>query len=152
MSSIASESCGDDLESYASSNGGYNYDSDGGYGGDDMTYDHDRYGSEEYISGGEYETSGSHGPYKEEDKGVEEFYEESYGEDEDSHTTHHGHGSDLRYIPSSHLCYEPIGEDLHGLGSCDEYESYGHALCGEYTREDSGFEHDPCEESSSRHS
>ncbi|XP_060170655.1 uncharacterized protein LOC132601590 [Lycium barbarum] len=174
MSSIASESCGHELDSYASSNVGYDYDSDEGYEGEGMThgddgkhhyaysdseydgvhgsydgtYDHNQGESDPYYSGGNYEASDSHGSY-EDDEGVEEFDDESYGEDESyekSHATHHGHGGDFGYIPSSHLCYESIDGDLHEMGSGDEREPYGYVLCGEYTREDSEFEHEPCEE------
>ncbi|XP_059310952.1 uncharacterized protein LOC132062390 [Lycium ferocissimum] len=161
--------CGDDTGGYASSNGGYGFDCEEGYGGDGATYDHDEYGNYgdvngqfdhdpydggPYYSGDDYESSGSYRSY-EEDEGVEELDKESYSEYEsyeESHTTHHGCGGGLRYIPSSRLRYESIGEDLHELGSCDEYEPCGYTLCGEYARGDNKFEDEICEDSSSGYS
>ncbi|XP_059314914.1 uncharacterized protein LOC132065504 [Lycium ferocissimum] len=151
------------MEGYASSNVGYGFDCEEGYGKDGATYDHDEYGNygddngqfdhdpydgEPYYSGDEYKTSGSHGSY-EDDEGVEELDKESYGEDEsyeEPHATHYRYGDDLRYVPSSHLRYEPLGGNLCELGSCDEYEPYDYVLYGEYVREDSEFEHGPSEE------
>ncbi|XP_060210757.1 uncharacterized protein LOC132637727 [Lycium barbarum] len=175
MLSIASESCGDDFEGYASSNGGYDYEGDGGYERDDMRYehhysyneydgdsahesyeergryDHNSYEGEEYYSEGNCDAT-PHEAYEEE--GVDEYEEGSYGgyEHEESHSTHHGHGGKLRYAPSSYFRYEPIGGNLKEWEECGDDEPSGYALHGEYVCKDNGIAYNSYGGSSSRQS
>ncbi|KAK4362703.1 hypothetical protein RND71_017944 [Anisodus tanguticus] len=50
------------------------------------------------------------------------------------------------YSSFSHIPHESIYVESHEIWSCDEHESSGYALCGEYDREGSGLECEPCEE------
>ncbi|XP_060183068.1 1,3-beta-glucan synthase component FKS1-like [Lycium barbarum] len=174
MSSVASESCEDDYECYASSNGWYDYD-DGGYEGDDIGYEH-HYSYNEYDSDGAHESYEEHGRYDHnsyegeeyyskcnceatpqeayEEEGVDGYDEDSYGgyEHEESHSTHHGHGSKLRYAPSSHFRYEPLGENLQEWEECGDDQPSNYALHGEYVCEDNGIAYNSYMGPSSRQS
>ncbi|XP_059295566.1 uncharacterized protein LOC132048899 [Lycium ferocissimum] len=130
---------------YASSNRGYDYESDGGYEGVDERYDHDgghHYSYNEYDGDGAHRSNEEYGrydhnPYKGEEyysegnceatpheaydeEGVDDYNEESYGgyEHEESHSTRLGHGG----YASSNGGYDYEGD-------------------GRYEGDDMGYEH-----------